>query len=125
MFDETFFLFNLWKSPNLHHHLKVMCIMFPRDGLHLYHFYFATSLLLFYFQTQMVYPPYKSNSYFKHHLHSLNLLVFILLHCLMNTLIMTYLKIHLIKFSFLFQILLKYLPSLTTLLKQQRGKLPN
>lgn len=45
MFHETFFLFNLWKSPNPHHHLKVMCIMFPRNGLNLYHFYFASLTL--------------------------------------------------------------------------------
>jgi hypothetical protein len=123
MFDKTFFLFNLWKSPNPRHHLKVMHIMFPRNGLHLYHFYYL--LLLLYLQTQMVYPPYKSNPYLKHHLYSLNLLVFILLHYLMNTLIMTYLKIHLIKFSLLFQVLLEYLASFTILLKLQRGKLPN
>jgi hypothetical protein len=45
MFDEIFFLFNLWKSPNPHHHLKVMHIMFPRNGLHLYHFSFASLAL--------------------------------------------------------------------------------
>lgn len=125
MFDETFFLFNLWKSPNPHHHLKVMRIMLPRNGLHLYHFFFATSLLLLYLQTQMVYPPYKSNPYLKHHLHSLNLLVFILLHYLMSTLIMTYIKIHLIKFSLIFQVILEYIPYLTTLFKLQTRKLPN
>jgi hypothetical protein len=32
------FLFNLWKFLNPHHHLKIMCMMLPRNGFHLYHF---------------------------------------------------------------------------------------
>ncbi len=43
----------------------------------------------------------------------------------MNTFIMTYVKIHLFKFSLLFQVHLRYLPHLVVILGLQKGKLPN
>ncbi len=101
------------ESPNPHPHHKIICMMFPRNGFPLYHF---TLLLLLYLQTQLLYPPCQYNPYFKHHFHSWNLL-FILFHPLVNTLNMISLMIHLTNLFLPFQIILRCLPPLVTLLR--------
>jgi hypothetical protein len=48
------FLLNLQKKFKPRHHHTFMCMMFPRNGLSLYHF---NMLLLIYLQTLLFYPP--------------------------------------------------------------------